>query len=78
MNTSPKLTGQRSLCAACRETFRSVAGFDRHRVGKHGVDRRCRTVAEMLDKGMSRNAAGDWITGTRPPAPRPRRRVAFT
>lgn len=61
----PKLTGQRSLCAACRELFRSVAAFDKHRTGKHGVDRRCRTVAEMTERGMVRNARGDWTTGAR-------------
>ena len=65
MNT-PKLIGHRSLCAACRELFRSVAAFDRHRTGKYGVDRRCRTAAEMLAKGMSRNAKGDWTTGALP------------
>lgn len=29
-------------CAACHETFVGGAGFDNHRVGKHGTpDRRC-------------------------------------
>lgn len=32
---------RRSHCPACHETFSSESAADRHRVGKHGVDRRC-------------------------------------
>jgi hypothetical protein len=46
----------------CGEYFNSTAAFDKHRVGRHGVDRRCRTEAEMLAAGMVRNAAGSWLT----------------
>ena len=28
-------------CSACCETFIGKASFDAHRVGEHGVDRRC-------------------------------------
>jgi hypothetical protein len=67
MNHSPvKLTGQQSFCGACRELFKSTAGFDRHRTGSHGVNRRCRTPDEMTERGMSLNAKGYWITACRP------------
>jgi hypothetical protein len=36
--------------------------FDLHRVGKHGVDRRCETEDEMLKRGMFLNKDGFWIT----------------
>jgi hypothetical protein len=59
-----KLTGNRCQCPACGECFNSVFGFDRHRVG--GWDnRRCLSIAAMLDKGFSRASSGFWITATR-------------
>lgn len=57
-----KLTGNRNQCAGCKKYFNSNKGFERHRTGKFGVDRRCRTTDEMLAKGMSLNADGFWIT----------------
>ena len=57
-----KLTGNRNQCQACKQYFNSNAAFDMHRVGGHGVDRRCRTPQEMLDKGMVVNHAGFWVT----------------
>jgi len=36
-----KLTGKRCLCRGCDKVFSTVANFDRHRVGKHGIDRHC-------------------------------------
>jgi hypothetical protein len=54
-----KLTGNKSHCRACDQTFSSVGTFDRHRTGKHGVDRRCMTVEEMETDGM-RLIAGLW------------------
>jgi hypothetical protein len=41
-----------------------VSAFDRHRTGDYdalGRNRRCLTVAEMLERGMARNGAGFWI-----------------
>jgi hypothetical protein len=53
-------------CAACGESFRSEAGFNAHRVGRHQPnERRCLTAQEMTDRGMARNAKGQWITGFR-------------
>ena len=72
-NSSVKLTGDHNECAGCGELFNSTAAFDRHRTGSFGfhgkgVTRRCLTPAEMLAKGMSKNATGWWVTelGGRP------------
>lgn len=56
------LTGQRNECPGCGLYFNSNKAFDKHRTGKHGVDRRCRTEQEMLDKGMALNQAGFWVS----------------
>jgi hypothetical protein len=52
----------RNQCGRCREYFNSNNAFELHRTGQHGIDRRCRTPAEMIDRGMSVNAAGFWIS----------------
>lgn len=44
-------------CIECDKAFRSVAGFDAHRTGEHGVNqgsnrRRCMTDAEMRAIGF--------------------------
>ena len=44
-----------------KEYFNSTGSFDKHRTGKHGVDRRCRTTEEMIGIGMSLNNEGYWI-----------------
>ena len=46
----------------CGHHFSSTAAFDKHRVGRPGIDRRCRTPGEMLAAGMSANAKGLWVT----------------
>lgn len=56
----PKLTGRRCQCCGCGEDFNGERGFDRHRVGVHGVNRRCLSVAEMIARGWYRNAGGFW------------------
>lgn len=40
-------------CGACHDNFNSLTAFDRHRVGKHGTDRRCLTGDEMRAKGWT-------------------------
>jgi hypothetical protein len=57
-----RLTGSRNQCQGCKQYFNSVTAFDKHRVGEHGVDRRCRTPEEMTALGMFVNHAGFWIT----------------
>lgn len=59
-------TGDRNQCPTCGEYFNSSSSFDFHRTGRFGVDRRCRTVPEMVARGMTRNAAGFWIKRDRP------------
>jgi hypothetical protein len=63
-----KLTGSRCLCRACGEPFNSTSAFDFHRTGDYddfGRNRRWRTPAEMLERGMSKNAGGFWIERAR-------------
>lgn len=50
----------RNLCTACGFDFSSLSAFDRHRTGRHGVDRRCMTQAEMLADGMRHLENGRW------------------
>ena len=62
------LRGDRNECPSCGAGFNSTKAFDRHRTGRFGVDRRCRTVAEMAALGMVRNEAGFWVTEAWPQA----------
>ena len=56
------LTGDRNQCQGCKEYFNSIKAFERHRIGEFGVDRRCRTPDEMIERGYSKNKHGFWIT----------------
>lgn len=60
------LRGDRNQCQGCKEYFNSSGAFEKHRTGMYGVDRRCRTPEEMIEKGFSLNAAGYWITSKMP------------
>jgi len=59
-----KLTGNKCQCTACGKHFRSVAAFDKHRVGKAEA-RRCLTEEEMRAWGMAERA-GWWVTAVNP------------
>lgn len=61
-----KLTGDKNQCPTCGLHFKSTAAFDKHRIGKFGVDRRCRTQAEMLSAGMAQRADGFWVSAPNP------------
>lgn len=39
--TNAELKGKRCKCPSCSEVFTTTANFDRHRKGKHGIDRHC-------------------------------------
>lgn len=57
-------TGRQELCD-CGQIFSGTYSGDMHRVGLHHVSigpdrRRCLTVAEMLDKGMTQDSGGVW------------------
>ena len=56
------LKGDRNQCQGCKEYFNSTGAFEGHRHGKFGVDRRCRTPEEMIERGYSKNKDGFWIT----------------
>lgn len=52
-------------CGACCLTFSGTYSGDMHRTGKHDVvsgpdRRRCLTVEEMIEKGMSLGKDGLW------------------
>ncbi len=47
-----KLTGDRNQCSGCSLYFNSTRAFDKHRTGRHGVDRRCMSPQEMTEAGM--------------------------
>jgi hypothetical protein len=70
-NVGVKLSGDRNECPGCGELFNSTRAFDVHRIGKFGKPvpeggRRCSTVAEMMQSGMAKNAAGFWVTSANP------------
>ena len=57
-----KLSGNKNQCSGCGVFFFSNKAFDKHRTGKYGVNRRCRTPEEMLALGMFINIYGCWVT----------------
>ena len=63
--TRRRLTRSRCLCRGCNEYFNSDHAFDRHRAWDSPTVRRCLTNEEMVEKGMSVNASGFWITEPR-------------
>lgn len=65
---APKLTGNRCQCTVCGEYFNGVQPFDHHRVGEHGHNRHCMTVARMAAAGFIRNTAGFWCERADPNA----------
>lgn len=56
------LRGDHCQCAACLEYFNSTYAFDRHRIGKHGINRSCRTAKQMDKLGWRKTATGFWMT----------------
>jgi hypothetical protein len=64
-----KLTGDRNQCQGCKAYFNSTFAFDKHREGRFwDGSRMCLTADEMTAKGMSKNAAGFWVSSTMPEA----------
>ena len=61
------LSNDRNQCPSCGLYFNSTAAFDKHRHGRFTPpERRCLTVAEMLQKGMAQNSRNFWITEKNP------------
>lgn len=70
---SRELTGQACECSVCGLVFRSVNGFDRHRVGTYRPNtRRCLSTAELGALGMV-EVRGRW-QGIRKPGSYPVRK----
>lgn len=60
-----KLRGDHCQCRRCGEYFNSTAAFDKHRTGTYSpLARRCRTTAEMRERGMALSG-GWWVTAQR-------------
>lgn len=45
-------------CASCRRIFGGDKAFDKHRVGEHGVSRKCAENPEAV--GLRLNSKGIW------------------
>lgn len=60
------LRGDRNQCPGCGEYFNSSGAFDKHRIGKFGADRRCRTTEEMEAAGMVKRSDGFWVGSKKP------------
>lgn len=59
-----ELTGVAMQCESCWELFVSQGAYEVHRVPAIVNDpyfRRCLSAGEMMDRGMSKNAAGQWV-----------------
>lgn len=55
-----KLRGDRNQCPSCSAYFNSTSAFEKHRIGRFGIDRRCLSVDEMQARGMVLRADGFW------------------
>lgn len=53
-------SGRSEHCTICHRTFTGSTSGDRHRVGTHGVDRRCRSDSELSKVGLVINERGQW------------------
>ena len=60
MKIKIKYGSMRNQCAGCGKSFSAIGPFDKHRTGTFGVDRRCRTDAEMAEIGFEQDSRGDW------------------
>ena len=56
--TIPPTNSTLAGCSACRRIFGGNKAFDKHRVGEHGVDRRCAESPELV--GLRLNSRGFW------------------
>ena len=55
-----KVGTSRNQCRGCGLYFNSTSAFEMHRIGKYGVDRRCKTPEEMKAANMHLNKDGYW------------------
>lgn len=53
--TEERLRGvAKTQCGGCNKYFTGMGLFDVHRIGTHGVNRRCMTTEEMIAAGMDK------------------------
>lgn len=57
-------------CVGCESLFLGVPAFDSHRVGRHGIDRRCATPDEMRAAGLGQDDRGVWVGASEVGKPR--------
>jgi hypothetical protein len=72
-----RLNGDRNQCPTCDIYFNSSIAFSKHRVGRHGIDRRCMTEPEMLAAGMGLNTHGYWTASVMPEEEKLRRKELY-
>lgn len=56
------LRGDHCQCGGCGLYFNSTLAFDKHRTGRRGIDRGCRSATEMIQIGMVLKPNGFWIS----------------
>jgi len=61
-NPTIPLRKDRNECPSCGLLFRSSYAFDKHRTGRYGIDRRCKSIEAMLASGMEEGSGGFWIS----------------
>jgi hypothetical protein len=54
----PHTNGQLAGCPSCRRIFGGDKAFDAHRVGSHGVDRKCAENPQAV--GLRLDSRGFW------------------
>ena len=58
---SRKQDSGQCTCGGCKAKFRTLAAFDKHRIGPYSwTGRRCLSTDEMLTAGMAQDSAGRW------------------
>ncbi len=57
--------GDRCRCSGCGAHFTSTTAFMEHRIGRHGVDRGCLGLGDMLLRGQRVRTDG-YITTSKP------------
>lgn len=54
MSEKPLRGVAKTQCGGCNKYFTGMGLFDAHRIGTHGVSRRCMTTEEMIAAGMDK------------------------
>lgn len=49
-------------CLTCNKLFTSISGFDKHRIGTYGLDRRCAEDSYLVSQNMEQKVRS-WSKG---------------